>query len=169
MNSESNQIRAIFILEALGRPPEHIKEFLEKIVERIDSEKGVNILSKKINEPTPLKDKKDFFTTFAEIEMEIESMIHLAGLMFKYMPAHIEILSPEKLTMGNNDLSEVFNELTRRLHGYDEITKILQIERNKLTKKLKEFMGESKDSKETKKSKEPKEAEIKEDKKDKKK
>ncbi len=147
MSSDNQEIKVMFILEALGRPAEHLKEFLEKIVEKIDSEKGVKITDKKINEPVPLKNKKDFFTTFAELELEVKDIHLLAALVFKYMPAHIDIIYPENFIVRNNDFTMFFNELTRRLHGYDEIARILQIEKVKLEKKLSELLKESKFSK----------------------
>jgi hypothetical protein len=55
------------------------------------------------------------------------------------MPAHIEILSPQNISMTNSDCDDVFNELTRRLHGYEEITRMVQVEKSILEKKLKAF------------------------------
>lgn len=141
MSSEHEEkISAILILEILGRPPEHLKETLEKIIEEMGKEKGVEVKDKKINETVELKEKKDFYTTFAEIEVKVDNISHIAMLVFKYMPAHIEIISPENLKLSNNSVNEVFNELTRRLHGYDEIARIIQTERKILEQKLKALM-----------------------------
>jgi len=146
MNSiESKKIKAIIIFEILGRPPEHLKEALEKIIEQLGNEKGVEIQNKKINEPTQIKETKNFFTTFAEVEIEFEEIMTIAVLLFKYMPAHIDIISPKKISLANNDWNTLFNELARRLHGYDEITRVLQNEKFVLEKKLKEVLGEGKD------------------------
>ena len=57
------------------------------------------------------------------------------------MPAHIEILSPESISLTNNGWNELFNELSRILHGYDEVARVLQVEKEILTKNLKELMG----------------------------
>jgi len=43
------------------------------------------------------------------------------------------------------------NELTRRLHGYDEIARIIQVEKNALEKKLKAVLEEKGEKKEDKK------------------
>lgn len=150
--SSEEKINASMIIEVLGRPPEHLTEVLGKIVERIGEEKDVSIINKKLNAPVEMKDKKDLFTTFAEIEVETKSIKELAILMFKYMPAHIEILSPENLKLSNNDLGEIFNELTRRLHGYDEIARVMQVEKRILEDKLRNLLeknkGNDSDSKE---------------------
>ena len=40
--------------------------------------------------------------------------------------------------MSNNDLNDILNELTRRLHGYDEIVRMIQAEKTILETKLRE-------------------------------
>lgn len=141
-NEETRGIRAVMILEIIGRPPEHLTETLEKLIEQMGKEKGVKIIEKKIKEPNLIKDQKDFYTSFAEIEIEVEEIFNLVSLMFKYMPAHIDILSPEKITLTNNGWNETLNEVARRLHGYDEVARVIQMEKAILEKKLKEIMEE---------------------------
>ena len=138
---DKDRIKAIFILDVIGRPPEHLIESLQQLIDEIDKEKGVSVVMKDIKKPTLMKDQKEFYTTFAEIEVEIEEMVYLAILLFKYMPAHIEIISPEILAMSNNGWNDVLNELARRLHSYDEIARIMQIEKNMLLKKVEELGG----------------------------
>lgn len=135
------RINAIMIIEVLGKPPEHLTETLNEIIKKIDEEKGVSVLSKKINEPILMKDQKEFYTTFAEIEVEVKEIFNLGILIFKYMPAHIEVISPELIALTNNGWNDIFNEITRRLHGYDEIARIIQAEKNILEKKLREVLN----------------------------
>lgn len=142
MSSDEVKVSVIMILDIIGRPPEHLVESLEKIIEDMGKEKGVTLKSKQIKEPAPIKDQKDFYTTFAEIEVEVDEILYLAILMFKYMPAHIEIIQPELIALSNNGFNDILNELTRRLHGYDEIARIMQIEKQILLKKIQELGGE---------------------------
>jgi len=154
---ETKGIRAAMMIEVIGKPPEHLIETLNNIIKQIDEEKGVDIKEKKIKEPVLMKDQKDFYTSFAEIEVEVEEILHLARLMFKYMPAHIEIISPELIALTNNGWNDILNELTRRLHGYDEVARIIQVEKNILEKKLREAVGD-------KTGKEDKKKDVKDDK-----
>jgi len=149
MNLKVNEenIRAMIVLEIIGKPAEHLTETLEDLIKKIDEEKGVQVKSKKINEPIIIKDKKTgkdnehgFYTTFAEVEVEVEEILLLAILMFKYMPAHIEIIEPELIALTNSGWSDILSELTRRLHGYDEIARVLQVEKDILEKKLREIL-----------------------------
>ena len=136
------KVNAIMILDVIGKPPEHLVESLEKIIENMGKEQGVILKSKQIKEPTLMKEQKDFYTTFAEVEIEVDEILYLAILMFKYMPAHIEIISPELIALSNNGFNDILNELIRRLHSYDEIARIMQMEKQILLKKIQELGGD---------------------------
>ena len=151
MNFSEKKIRAMLIMEVLGRPPEHIVETLEILIKQIGEEKGTKVLNKKINSPVLLKDQKDFYTSFAEIEVELDDILTIVILMFKYMPANIEIISPENISIPNAGWNDILNEITRRLHGYDEIARVMQIEKNVLENKIKELLSEKRETKSKKK------------------
>lgn len=140
--SSHEPIRAVLILDMIGKPAEHLLETLEKLIGEMKIENGVKVISTEIKEPTLLKDTKDFYTTFAEIEVEVEELAYIAMLMFKYMPAHIEVISPEEITASNNVWGEVLSEIIRRLHSYDEVARVMQLKYHKLLKKVKELEGE---------------------------
>ena len=142
---ETKKIIAVMILEIIGKPAEHLIETLEQISKEMGEEKGVKMINKKISEPTELKDRIDFFTAFAEIEVEIEEALQLAILMFKYMPAHVEVVSPESLVLTNNAYGDILSELTRRLHKYDEVARVVQMEKDILEKKLKSILEKKED------------------------
>jgi hypothetical protein len=138
MNSTETKIRAMFVVEVLGRPQEYLIETLEDIINKIKEEQGVKVRESKINPPVLLKDQTDFYTSFAEIEVETDNLMYLTILMFKYMPAYLEIISPQNISLTNNEFNDVLNELTRRLHGYEEVARILQNEKKILEAKLME-------------------------------
>ncbi len=135
----TEKIQAILVLEILGRPPEHVKEALHSIVSKIGEEKGVKVLEKKLHEPTEIKDSKDLFTAFAEITVEMDNIGNFFGIVFAYMPSHIELLSPERFSLTNYDLNDMGNKIIQRLHGYDAITKNVIAERDLFYTKLKEI------------------------------
>ncbi len=154
MNSDEKKINTMFILEVIGRPAEHLTETLENLSNQIAEEKGVKIIEKKINEPALMKEQKDFYSSFMEIEIETDNILYLAILLFKYMPAHVEIISPQNLTLSNSGFNDLFNELTRRLHGYEEIARILQTEKMILENQLKTIIEGKKEEKQEEKKEE---------------
>jgi len=145
----STKEEAIFVtimLEVIGRPKEHLKEVLQDLIKKIGQEKGIKIKHSEVYEPTELKDNKSLYTSFAEMDIEADSMREIMQITFKYMPSHIEVVSPENLTLNNNFLNDIFNELTRRLHAYDQIVRIVQNEKIILEKQLKELSEKKKKS-----------------------
>lgn len=142
---ETKGIVATMVLEVMGKPPEHLTETLESLIKQLDEEKHAKVRDKKIHEIKELEKQKGFFTTFAEVEIEVEDILNLAILMFKYMPAHIEIISPEAIVLTNSGWSDILSEVTRRLHGYDEIARVVQVEKAVLEKKLREALGDKGD------------------------
>ena len=153
----SQSIKASLIIEILGRPPEHIKDALSQLVEKLGSEKGIKILEKTIHEPKKVEKSNDLYTTFAEIVVEFDSLANYFGVIFAYMPAHMELISPEKHSLSNSELNELGNRIISRLHDYDAITKKMIYERNfilsrinqenpNFLKNLKESLGPPKDA-----------------------
>lgn len=134
----SDKINAMVIFEILGKPKEHLVETLNDLIKKVGGESGIDVKEQIIHEPKNVKDQKELFTTFAEVEIEVDEFFKIVVIMFKYMPAHIEIMSPEKLQISNHKLNEFLNELARRLHSYDEVARILQAERMVLEKRLKD-------------------------------
>jgi hypothetical protein len=142
MNSDEiikQKITAIMIVEVMGRPKEHLIETLEKIASDINNEPGVEVVEKRINEPKLVKDQKDLFSTYAEIEVEVEQSLHLPYLTLKYMPAHIDVVEPENIKMNAAMLTDMLNGISGKLHKYDEVAKVLQMEKKILLNKIKEL------------------------------
>jgi len=133
-----DKIQATLVLEILGKPAEHIKTALAGLVDKLGEEKGVKILDKKVHEPTQVKESTELFTTFAEVSAEFDELANCFGILFAYMPSHIEITSPANLSLSNIDFNDLCNKLLVRLHDYDAITKKFIYERNFLLTKLRE-------------------------------
>ena len=132
----AQEIRAVIIVEIMGRPAEHVKESLKNHVEKIDEMKGVHVISISLSEPQEIEQRKDFYTCFAEIELEAESFLHLTNVVFDYMPSSVEIIKPDEVGFNIADASSFLNTLAGRLHSYDEIAKICKLQNQQLMKKL---------------------------------
>ncbi len=139
MSSDDFRIRALLIIEVMGRPAEHLTEALNDIITRIDAEKDVSVVVKKVNEPIELENQKGLYSNFAEIEVEVKTPMIIADLMFRYMPAHVEIISPENFYTTNVNYTQIMSEIARRLHVYDNIARVLQMEKSMLEHKLAEL------------------------------
>ena len=144
------KIRALFIFEMLGRPATHIKESLEKLIEQLGKQKGIEIVRKEIHEPKIVQDKvnqinekkldneKELFTTFAEAEIIVDNFNLMISIILNMLPSHVEILSPNEINFKNFELSSLLTDLTIKIHKYDEVAKVLMLDRNNIFNKLKE-------------------------------
>jgi len=138
----SKKIHSAIIIEVMGTPKEYIVETLEGIIKKIKEEKGVIVVESKIHEPVEVKDQKGIYSTFSEIEIKTKDVLELTMLMFKYMPSHVEIISPESIQLDNNFLNTLLNEIVRRLHGYDNLARIFEFEKGKLLEEIKKLKKE---------------------------
>lgn len=141
-SDEKSKLRVMLVLDVIGKPAKHLIESLNRVIEEIDKEKGIEVKSKEIKEPTSLKQNHELYTTFAEVEIEAEDFMYFIIVLFKYMPAHIEIIEPELIGLTNNNWNDILNEIARRLHGYDEIARMMQNENNLLQNRIIELTGE---------------------------
>ncbi len=153
----TERIKLLLIYEILGRPPEHIKEALEKLIEQIGKNPGIKILEKKVHEPHAVeKDNgeneeakvlpekvENLFSTFAEVEIEVNSLDLVFQLALNTLPSSIQILEPSELRLKNFDLNGVLGGLTAKLHQYDEIAKAMMLERNNLINIIKEIQDKT--------------------------
>lgn len=153
MNSAEKSIKATLILETIGKPKEHLVETLNNMVTKIGEEGQVEVTNKDVKEPQEMEKHEGFFSTFAEVEVEVEQMLNVAMLIFKFMPSNVEIMEPENTSFSNDKWNEMFNALTKRLHAYDEVSKILQNENEKMRKRLEQLepgkWGKKQDSQES--------------------
>ena len=151
--AENQKIKALFIFEIMGRPPEHIKETMGELVDKLGEFEGVEIFRKEIHEPKLVEKEgvKDLFTTFSEVEVFGKDLNVILDIVFNAMPSHVEILSPSELRFKNFDLSSMLSTLTVKLHRYDEIAKAAIINNNMMAKRLKEIEEKTGGGKEEKK------------------
>lgn len=155
------KIQVQIILEILGKPSEYVKESLQTLVTKLGSEKGFKILEKKYHDPKPVEESKGLFTAFADVTVELDTIDNYFGLLFAYLPSHIDIINPEKINLTNYDLNILANKLVQRLHEYDAIAKKIGYERDMFLSKLQEvapqlFKQQEQVVQENEKSKTPK-------------
>ena len=150
LDKKHEKIKAVFVLEILGKPADYLIKTLKEIITQMSEEKGVKVVEQKIHEPKPARQKEGFFTTFAEIEVKVDQILSVAMLMFKYMPSHVEVIEPESFVLQNNEWNEILNELTRRLHGYDEVARMIQMENQLMKKQVQDMIDNQKGEKKKK-------------------
>ena len=123
-------VRAIMIVEMAGRPAAHLTEMLEKHVGILNEIKDIKVHLIKVNEPKIIEvDGKDkgvepLFSTFAEVDFECDSFARLSETMFDFMPSSVEVTEPMKISMDLHEATNLLNNISGRMHRYDEIAKV---------------------------------------------
>ena len=136
----AERIRAIMIVEMAGRPAKHVKESLERHVKQLnDKVKDIDVVSLSVSEAKEVEKGKDFYSCFSEIEFDCPNFLRLVELVFDFMPSSIEIIEPAELRMNMQEATSFLNVLSGRLHRYDEIAKIAQLQNHQLVVRLQEM------------------------------
>ena len=149
------KIRAMFVFEIMGRPPEHIKITLNQFIDKLDENPALKVEKRTVHDPKLIEKEnvKDFYTTFAEVELTADDLNVIFDVVLHMLPSHVEILEPIELRMQNFELSSTLSTLAIKIHKYDEIAKSALIERNILTKRLEEMQAKINELEGGKKSK----------------
>ena len=135
---EKGAVHAVFVIEIAGKPPEYIENALKTVVGHFEKQKNIDILNKKFHKPEPVE---NLFSCFVEIEFLVDKFARLLELIFYFMPSSIEIIEPENIKLNVADANAVVNDLSTRLHQYDDIAKKEQIEKAILIKHFQEKLG----------------------------
>ncbi len=130
-------IRAVMIVEMAGRPAEHVKETLTKHVNVLTKFKDIKVYKIGISEPKEIENSKGVFTCFAEVEFETETFARLSDTVFDFMPSSVEVLEPSKITFNLQEAASLLNNISGRMHRYDEAARLAQFQVKQLLDKLK--------------------------------
>ena len=120
-------------IEVLGYPEDHIKEVISKVIEKLKTEEGMELIKSEVADSEKIKDK--FFSIFADIEMKMHDFSKLLVFCYDYLPSGLEILDTEKITMPVREFSFGLNEMLGKLHHFNILinnltTRIEQLEKD---------------------------------------
>ncbi len=104
---------------------------LGKLKERGD----IKVLKESVFPAEQLKDKP-FWSTFAEVEIEVDGIETLVGFCFDFLPSSIEIIKPNKFMIEDASINNMLNDLIAKLHQYDMVLKNVHAQNILLKKKI---------------------------------
>ena len=112
-------IKVRCIVEIVGGPKEHVEKAMGVVVGKLKEDKKIKIISDKVFDAKPLEGKHPLFSSFCELDFEVDTMKDLFGFCFDFMPSSVEIYDPTELRVKMEDVNNMFNELLSKLHQYD--------------------------------------------------
>lgn len=137
MTSEENlsKITAIVILEIAGKPKEHVEATIKNYTEKIVKEFTV-----KSNKIAEVEEKDGVFSTFAEMDIDFDSLGKLIGFCFDYMPASVDIIEPENLNLTSPEATGLINDMISNLHHINMAFREVAVENDFLKRNMKNLV-----------------------------
>ncbi len=124
-------------IEVLGFPEDHVKEVMNKVIEKLKTEEGMELLKQELTDTAKIKEK--FFSTFVEVEMKMHDFAKLLNFCYDYLPSGLEILDTEKITMPIREFSFGLNEMLGKLHHFNILI-------NNLSTRIEQLEGDKKEN-----------------------
>jgi len=119
------------IVEMAGRPAAHLTAALEEHIGILNKVNDITVHSIKISKPREIEmvDKAasgadKMLTAFAEADFETDSFARLSETMFDFMPSSVEVIEPAKVTLDISEATGLLNNISGRMHRYDEFAKV---------------------------------------------
>jgi len=135
-------VRAIMIVEVAGRPAEHLKMALGEHIGVLNNVNDITVHSIKLSEPREIKEAKGMFTCFAEADFECDSFARLSETMFDFMPSSVEVVEPAKVSLSMGEATDLLNNISGRMHRYDELAKVAGIKLKQMSAREAELVAE---------------------------
>ncbi len=118
-------IRIRAVLEAVGKPKEHVEKSLHEYIQKLKEDPGLMIMQERVS---AAEEKDHVWSTFAEIELVVKGLQNLVGFCIFYMPESIDIIKPENFSFEQRVFTGFMNDLLAKLHRVDMIAKTANAE-----------------------------------------
>ncbi len=122
--------------EVIGSPKEYVEKTMKRVFEKLKDDDEVKVISTKEFDSQKMENEK-FWSTFSEVEVEVNDFKKVLDVCYDYTPSSLEILEPAGLTLDSDDVGEFLNDFLARLHKYGAVMKKMQAENIYMMKKLK--------------------------------
>jgi len=126
------------IVEMAGRPAEHVKESMTKHAGILYKLKDIHVHSIQVSEPKEIENSQGLFTCFSEIDFETQSFARLSEIILDFMPSSVEVVNPSEIKINLQETTNLLNNISGRMHKYDEIAKLAHFRIRQLEAQLQE-------------------------------
>ena len=131
LTSDAFLVRAIF--EMIGKPKKHVESTIKDYVKRFSETETCYLISYELNDAEKYEGSEDLYSTFAEVEFVAKDQIALLNFCVDFMPASVEVMEPDRLSIDAPYISNMLTELVGRMHLIDGEFKKVVAKNNALT------------------------------------
>ncbi len=128
---DKNILKVAILIESKSNDKGDLRQSMEKIADALKNDKEYLIYSLDIADIV-LHD--ELFSTFISAELSCQSLNSLFRLIYFYGATSVEILKPDKFTVGIADLQQTAQIITDMTHGYATMIYQLRQENSQLSR-----------------------------------
>ena len=119
---EHGWLRIFMIFEVLAGKEETASSAINKLIDRLDSDKRVKLYKKKMSEirnvDNPMKDVAKGYSIDCEAEMVINNFDNAVQIVMEYGPSVVEVLEPSKIQMKLGEAQGALNSVSQMMHKF---------------------------------------------------
>lgn len=121
------------LVEIAGFPEDHVNNIMDQIIEKLEKENGIRIIKKNIGKA---KEVNKMFSSFTELELDIDNFQTLMDFCFNFTPTSIEIQDIKELKINTKEITNSINDLLGKLHQFSHLITNLHAENTILKQKI---------------------------------
>lgn len=100
------------IFEIFGKPKENVEKALKLLVQKLRELEKVKVVVEKQFEP---EKKDEMWAGFTEVELLVKDSTTFINLVVDYLPASVEIIEPQDISLPALEMSGMLNDLSVKL------------------------------------------------------
>lgn len=121
------------LIEIVGFPENHVNESMEKVLEMLSKEPTMKIIEKAIEKAKKIK---ELWSSFVELEIDLDDLTALNKFCFDYLPTSIEIQDVKEVKFEAKEITNFLNDMLAKIHQYNHAVRNLHAEIIILKQKL---------------------------------
>lgn len=129
------------IIEIIGTPQKFVEEAMAVVLAKLKQREEIKIENQKTFDATKMEGKP-FWSTFAELELEMTNAETLLNYCFDFLPSSVEVMDPVDFHFQNSEVNNLFNDVIAKLHEYHMHLKNLEAENILAKRDIAKLKGE---------------------------
>ncbi len=117
-------LRAWLAFEALAVKADVTRSALDELVGRLDKDQRVKVYKKDFGDMVmrdkPLKNIEVGFSCTVEVELIAKNLEGLFQVVMEYGPSSVELLEPNKISVGAGEAQNIMNTVAAMMHRFAE-------------------------------------------------
>ncbi len=124
-DAKNMTVKLWMVFEALAPDREGLEESMDDHLEKLESEKGVEVVESEMDEVSKVQDPhpslEEGFSQVCEVRTEIDSFSKAVELVINYGPTYVQLEGPDNYDMGLAEGQETLQNVANTMHQYAQM------------------------------------------------